>query len=364
MPFPLYRSARAPWFSHVKPFSRRSSAVSLTIFSFRTTTIAVPVCNRRLAGHSSRPFHCRLPMQRDPYPLPCQVHAWVIIAPPHSINTGSSPELSIQRPGIDRRTGNSDPSSPCQLRSVADITCFRNVVPALPYTFSDSGNCYFRIGQAKKKQNDVIAYFVAIRGCGADILFPIAFVSNAKLSPPRRACDISCSIKRPAFTAAASGMKGDKPAAIRSALIKCGHCASCGQKGTGKGGFPCPVWPRDDDYFLAHRSAPSSLPEVLWAIIKQRLIVAASKPQRPNSKIITFRVTNSCNPARCRCDKRSVLHIHGSTCLIRLPPLISRPARIFTHRAIDVQPICCSNHAMLLIRHVDVLSKMTGLAEL
>jgi hypothetical protein len=34
---------------------------------------------------------------------------------------------------------------------------------------------------------------------------------------------------RPAFTAAACGAKGDRPAAIRSALMNRGHCASCGR---------------------------------------------------------------------------------------------------------------------------------------
>lgn len=58
---------------------------------------------------------------------------------------------------------------------------------------------------------------------------PASVVSNAKLWPSSAWRSISSSISRPARNAAASGLNGDRPAAIKSALMKTGQPASEGR---------------------------------------------------------------------------------------------------------------------------------------
>ena len=54
------------------------------------------------------------------------------------------------------------------------------------------------------------------------------------------------------FDAAASGLKGESPVAIRSALIKCGHWASAGRKARAKVVLPAPFGPARMRIFLRH----------------------------------------------------------------------------------------------------------------
>ncbi len=62
------------------------------------------------------------------------------------------------------------------------------------------------------------------------------------------------SINRPALKAAASGIKGDNPAAIKSALIKRGNPASAGKKERAKVVFPAPLGPAMMIIFLLGKS--------------------------------------------------------------------------------------------------------------
>lgn len=75
---------------------------------------------------------------------------------------------------------------------------------------------------------------------------------EGKASPRETHSCISVSISRPAFNAAASGANGDKPAAIKSALMKRGHCASAGRNDLAKVVFPAPLGPAMIIYLLAH----------------------------------------------------------------------------------------------------------------
>lgn len=86
---------------------------------------------------------------------------------------------------------------------------------------------------------------------------PASVVSKAKLSPRRAQAAISSIIRRPALIAAVSGAKGARPAAIRSALMKRGHCASCGRNDRANVVLPAALGPTITMTFLLMLALPS-----------------------------------------------------------------------------------------------------------
>lgn len=144
------------------------------------------------------------------------------------------------------------------------------------------------------------------QGCRQDRVLGLGDVFGAQVFSPHSRCTqaaISCNIRRPARMATASGAKGDKPAAIRSAfqlgVDEARAMRFMRQKGAGKSGFARAIGASDDDdarivhAIFVHRptagQAPSGAPPAMawaraWACCSA-LVVCVGQPLRCCSAI-------------------------------------------------------------------------------